>query len=101
MNTIRIRKISTETKVIYALWACFIAVLLMYIGLMAGAMVYGVEKKTADRSVQRYQRMLADTEASLLRSLSSLTLGDAYKLGLVSLNTRVAVTGDVVLGRAE
>lgn len=101
MHTIHIRTISIETKIIYTAWVCFIVLVCTYLALIAGTMVYGVSKKTADRAAQDMARSLADHEAQLLRSASELTMQDAERVGLVHMETRLAVTGDVLLGRAD
>jgi hypothetical protein len=100
MNKITIKRISIETKAIYALWSLFVTCLLAYLCLIAMTMVYGVERKTADRAVSRITQELADQEAKLLSEFGALTVADAHEIGLVSLETRLAVSGDVRLGLA-
>jgi cell division protein FtsL len=100
MNRIAIKRISTETKAIYVLWSVFVTCLLAYLVLIAMTMVYGVERKTAHRAVSRITQQLADQEATLISEFGSLALEDARTIGLVSLETRVAVSGDVRLGLA-
>jgi hypothetical protein len=73
----------------------------VYVGLIAATMVYGVDKKTADRHTQKLQQHLADSEALLLSHSSSLTLVDAHDSGLVDIDTHVAVSHDVLLGRLD
>lgn len=100
-HTIKIKTISIETKIIYVLWSCFVVCLCAYLALIAGTMVYGVDKKTAEARAASLARELADTEARILAQASNLTLSDASDFGLVPTEPHVAVSGEVLLGRAN
>jgi H+/Cl- antiporter ClcA len=101
MAHIHIRTVSRETKIMYPLWVCVVVLTLAYIALIAGSMVYGVEKKVADAGVSRHKQLLADREAQLLATTATLELSDALTIGLQPIETKVATSGDVRLGRSD
>jgi hypothetical protein len=99
MAHIKIHRITTETKIIYALSAFVFAVVLLYFFLIASTMIFTVQKKSAEQAIQTLKRTLADREAFYLDSAASFTMADAIEKGFVRVAERTTASGEVLLGR--